>query len=487
MRHAIFLRRSVSILLSAVLPPLLATQVVHAASVTGFSPQGSVRGGDVRQVAVSFDAPVRPLGDLSGPAPMTWSCDRGSLADAAKARWVDMRTWAVEFGQALPAGVSCEFRPVPGLRDAAGKPVTMAASYRFDTGGPTPADVQAVGQYRRRVHEDAVFMVRARGDIDFSSVAKNAWCEIEGLHEKVPVRLLVGAEEKEYLVAMGLDNDAERPRTAILQCARRLPNGGKVFLVWGQGIKGSTGIATGVASRNEFVVREEFSVKVNCARENAKAGCNPFGDIALNFTEPVMREDVEQIRLRGPGGKEWKPALRADGEEGGGDDSNVVESVRFKGVFPPSAVFSLKVPAQIRDEGGRPLANRNRLAATTLATAEYPPLLKFAAEFGIVERKAGGHLPVTLRNLDPLPADPGLRTPDGTAPGTAAKVRLRRLTTDDEVIAAHGKFGNGWDDATRSTSKLRNDALAKTVLMPKPHGAKPMEVVGIPLDSPSTR
>jgi hypothetical protein len=32
----------------------------QGANVAGFSPQGSVNGGDMRQVAVSFDAPLRP-------------------------------------------------------------------------------------------------------------------------------------------------------------------------------------------------------------------------------------------------------------------------------------------------------------------------------------------------------------------------------------------------------------------------------------------
>jgi len=459
---------------------------VGAAELKHFNPQGEAL--RLNQVTANFDAPVRALGDLTGPAPLTFSCDRGVNG---KARWVDGQTWVVDFVEALPAGISCEFKPVEGLKDLAGQALRMAKSYRFNTGGPWVADI-FVGYDRRRIDEEAVFLVRAAGDLDFSTIEKNAWCEASGIAERIPVRLLPPADKQALLKARGITAPNEQFRYAAVRCARRLPNGADLVLNWGTGIKGASGLPTTQASRHEFKVREEFSVKVTCQRENARSGCNPFTNIPLRFTAPVMREDAEKLRLVGPGGKNWSPAVMSygygDGEYGN-NESEFVDLVEFKGPFPAEASFTLKVPAQIRDDAGRPLANRDRLAKVEMKTADYPPLLKFAADFGIVERKAGALLPVTLRNLDPLPApigQIGLQTADGTPPGTAAQLKLLRLSTDEEVFAWKAKLRTlDWNNRrTAASSLLKNDPAAKTMLLPKPHGAKPMEVVGIPLKEP---
>jgi uncharacterized protein YfaS (alpha-2-macroglobulin family) len=452
----------------------LATTLAH------FSPEGEAL--RLNQVSANFDAPVLALGNLTGPAPLTFRCDHGVKGTP---RWVDTQTWVLDFSAALPAGIRCEFKPVAGFKDVAGKPVTMAKSYRFHTGGPWAVNVFA-GYDSRRIDEEAVFLVQAAGDIDFSTVEKNAWCWADGIAEEIPVRLLGPSDKQALLKARGITGPIEHFHYAALRCARRLPNGAKATLVWGEGIKGVSGLPTSQISRHEFQVREEFSVKVSCQRENASAGCHPFSDIALRFTAPVMREDAEQIRLIGPSNKSWKPELLSYSESEGDENSEFVDQVTFKGPFPAEAAFKLKVPGRIRDDAGRPLANRDRLANVELATALHPPLLKFAADFGIVEQKAGALLPVTLRNLDPLPAEPGLQTADATPPGTAASLKFVRVTTDEEVFAWKTKLRktNWYSDRSVASSLLGTEASAKTVLLPKPHGPKPMEVVGIPLKEP---
>lgn len=454
--------------------PALASQVSH------FSPLGET--GEIAQVTVGFDTPVVALGNLDAPAPMTWTCDSGV---AGKARWVDGRTWAVDFEPQLAAGVSCEFLPKTGLQDLAGQSITMRPSYRFNTGGPLAREVTTVQHTLRQIDEEAVFIIRATGDLDFLSLKENVWCEVDGISEKIPVRLLALAEKR-----LLLDNyqpwQQDASRLAALRCARRLPHGAKGALFWGAGIKGSTGLATRVTSRHAFSVRAEFSVKVSCQRENAKAGCNPFSDIPLRFSSPVLREDAEKLRLVGPKGRQWTPALMswADDSDGGGADSEFVDLVRFKGPFPAEAKFKLLVPAKIRDDARRPLANRQRLSNVELSTGEYPPLLKFAADFGIVEHKAGGLLPLTLRNLDALPAAVGLKTVDNTPPGTSSKLRLLRLTKDEDFFAWKQRLAKSRNAHERGFSFLKDDGAAKELLLPKPHGAKAMEVVGIPLGDP---
>ena len=254
-----------------------------AAQLRHFSPLGDTA--EVIQVTANFDMPVMALGDLSGPAPLTWHCDSPV---SGKARWVDVRTWVVDFAQRLPAGVSCEFKALAGLRDVAGQPLKMQPAYRFNTGGPMAWSMVTTQGVRHGIDEEAVFVVRTTGDLDFSSVETKVWCEAEGINEKIPVRLLSPAEKKPLLEANSAWQ-AESARLAALRCARRLPNGAKLTLHWGAGVKGSTGLATRLATKHEFTVRAEFSVKVSCQRENAKAGCNPFSNIPLRFTAPVLR------------------------------------------------------------------------------------------------------------------------------------------------------------------------------------------------------
>ncbi len=459
---------------------------VTAAGLTHFTPQGEAL--HVTQVTAQFDAPVRPLGDIAGPAPLEFSCS-GAQGIAGKTRWVDVRTWAVDFSPDLPAGVRCEFRPVAGLKDAAGQPLTMAAVYHFNTGGPWATQVTTLGYGDRHIDEEAVFVVHTAGDVDFASIEPKAWCVAEGIGESIPVKLVGVAEQKKLADAARRSDLQPGPRTVLLRCARRLPNGARVKLFWGAGIKGSSGLLTTRQSSHEFQVRPEFSVQVTCPRENARAACHPLASIPLDFTAPLMRADAEKLRLVGPKGQEWAPELLGYPEGGEAEaEAETVDRVEFKGPFPAEAEFRLKLPTQLRDDAGRPLANRERLAAVVLKTADYPPLLKFSADFGIVEFKTGGLLPVTLRNLDVLAADglPGLKTPDGTPPGTAARLRVRRVTRDEDVIALFGRlsdYADGKPEA-RAQSVLQGDEDAKIWLLPKPHGPKPMEVVGIPLGEP---
>ena len=282
--------------------PLLA----HATELSHFVPQGEAK--RVRQVKVNFSEPIRPLGDLAAPDPVVWSCQGAPLK--GNGRWVDTQSWALDFERELPAGVRCEFKPAAGLRDLAGKPVKMAAIYRFDTGGPNIASIQS-NRYYGDVDEDAVFLVTATGPIDFATVEAHSWCAIEGLGEKVPTKLLPAGDKKALLSRNGAQPRPEDlERTAAPRCARQLPNGMKVRLFWGAGIKGGTGLPTTQTESKEFKVRPEFAVTVSCERENAKADCVPMTPIVLRFTASVRRDDVTKLRLLGPGAGSGRPPWR---------------------------------------------------------------------------------------------------------------------------------------------------------------------------------
>ena len=151
----------------------------------------------------------------------------------------------------------------------------------------------------------------------------------------------------------------------------------------------------------------------------------------------------------------------------------------FEGPFPANADFQLELPAGIKDDAGRALTNANRFPLK-VRTAGYPPLAKFAARFGIVERNADPALPVTIRNIEPQPKARMLKVEAGMSgqvtgkivnvpPGRAEEVQpwLRRVAA-----------------AKRDASLFTSDQAAEEFKIPKTLGPGAFEVVGIPLKTP---
>ena len=128
-----------------------------------------------------------------------------------------------------------------------------------------------------------------------------------------------------------------------------------------------------------------------------------------------------------------------------------------------------------------------------MRTSAYPPLVKFARSFGILERQAEPALPITVRNLEP-----------GTAGvGSAAIIRKLRVTGEQDMIRWYartlgfqqsdrsmeneesdysdlGERPKG-DHDVRGRSLLKGVAQVQSLPLPKPGGAKEFEVVGLPL------
>src|SRR5262249_27090668 len=95
----------------------------------------------------------------------------------------------------------------------------------------------------------------------------------------------------------------------------------------------------------------------------------------------------------GPDGKQQGPAFEPDSNQ------TDIRVVKFSAPFKESAQYRIELPNKMIDLDGRPLSNVARFPLT-VATAEFPPLAKFAARFGIIEA-ADPVVPVTVRNLEP--------------------------------------------------------------------------------------
>jgi len=377
----------------------------EAPRVDQFSPQGTAKA--VRQATARFSVPMVPFGEPRLPDPFDVSC-----AVKGSGRWIDDRNWAYDFGRELPAGLRCSFKLKSGLADVAGQAVE-GGSFAFSTGGP--AVLQSLPRDgSRSIDEAQAFLLALDAAATEKSILESAWCDVAGIGERIGVKLLRGAERTTVLEAnRGFTEDHlrsyYRPQgrayrrndwsvalnstalpVAVVQCQRSLPNDAKVRLVWGKGISAESGVATTRDQTLSFTSRPAFRARMTCTRATKEGQCIPLLPITLSFNAPVAQADAKQVVLRAPDGKPYPVTVERD--------ENVVQRVVFSGPFPEQAVLTLEVPAELRDDAGRSLANAASFPLT-VRTDENPPLAKFAARFGIVEANAGAALPVTVRHV----------------------------------------------------------------------------------------
>jgi uncharacterized protein YfaS (alpha-2-macroglobulin family) len=476
--------------------PATASTPVPAATVVSFSPQGTTKG--VRQVVARFSSNMVALGDPRLADPFTIACNA-----PGRGRWVDTRSWAYDFTDDLPAGLSCTFQVRRGLNDLAGTPVSAPKPFRFDTGGP--AILRSLPyEGSEAIDEEQAFLLKLDAPASTASIRAHAHCIVEGLAEAMPVVVIEG-EQRAALLAqrrqlgyayfriLWKDGEVtnERVRDASMKaaeqqvvavrCQRRLPPAAQVELVWGPGIAAASGLKTTSEQRLAFRVRPHFTARVECTRTNPESGCLPFKPIEVRFTSPVPRAQALGLRLKADAQVFEPVALDKD-------PVPMLDAIRFTGPFPASSTVQVLLPAALQDDAGRSLSNANRFPVD-VRVDEYPPLAKFSGEFGILEAREGGVLPVTLRNLD----TPAAGTPAGiparlvrVGPDPAAIAAwLRRV---DAAAARRGdwkndpKTGRGaWTELTGSTSVFNANDGASAFTVPKPAGEREFEVVGVPL------
>jgi uncharacterized protein YfaS (alpha-2-macroglobulin family) len=492
--------RSIFQAIASVVVTLIAATAAHAATILSASPQGEVA--QVRQVTVKFSEAVVPFGDLRLPDPFAVACQ--GAAPAGSGRWANDRTWLYDFREPLPPGTRCtlkaraEWKPLNGT-------LTGTTEFAFGTGGP--AVVSAQPYDGATIEEDQYFMLRLSGAAVEATVTANAWCEVEGVGERLGVRIIGGDARAELLKARGITDKAQAERTLVLACQRPLPNGVAVRVVWGKGIAAAANpkVVTSIEQRLRFTVRAPFTAEFSCERERANAPCLPIRPMSLRFSTPIARELAAKIRLNPASGSALVPVADKD------DKSAEVSSVTFPTPLPENASFTLDLPRDLKDNAGRVLSNAASFPLK-VATGDAPPIAKFAAApFGVIER-GDPLLPVTLRHVQG-----DLRTA-----ANGGQVRVKRLTTDADILAWYAKLQKYHETqlsakqlglpqpdwftteesqdakgkpikrrierfvATREVSLLKTDAGAKRLDLPQLAGGdpRPFEVVGIPLTEP---
>nr|WP_170845049.1 Ig-like domain-containing alpha-2-macroglobulin family protein [Chitinasiproducens palmae] len=421
------------------LTSLLFATSAHAARIVRVTPEGEV--GPVTQVTAVFDEAMVAFGSGDGAAPLTLSCSGApTSATRGSGRWIDAKTWSFRFDQTLGPGARCELRPSAGLKSAAGQAVTGNTRYAFATGGPRVLALRPGGN----VDEDQIFAARMNVPVTERSVQDNVFCEVDGIGERLPVKLVKGADRDAIL--RHLDVSGAGPDWITFSCQRRLPSGATVRLLWGAGLATAGGVSAGRPQQFERTVRAPLTASFSCERENARAACSPLRPMQLSFTANVPRATLESIVLQTPDGKR-KPTVS--------DNDSPSTTITFPAPLPPDAALSIVLPAGLKDDAGRPLSNAGTFPLA-VRTAAMPPLLKFSTgSFGILERFAepGGTpmLPLTVRHIE---ADATFNA--ARVPAAGGALAQKRVDDDAAIIAWLGRLRHFDDDGTYVTEKRLN-------------------------------
>ncbi len=434
------------------------------------------------------------FGDPRLAAPVTGNCSAG-----ATGRWTDAQSYAIDFPTPLAGGRRCAYTLTAGLKDASGAAIGGQRQFGFSTGGPSVRAI-APSADGGSIDEDQVFLLALNSAPTPASLAVHAACLIDGVGEAVPLDVLPAAaiapllkgnrvdwRVRQLLVAAGLQwseiGDGPRPPLATVlgvHCRRALPPGGKVSIRWGAGVADASGQVAGDTVRYDFKVRPAFAARFECSRVNAAAACSPLQAMRVTFSDEVPLAQALAVRLVAPDGTALTPKTPDR-------KTATVGEVSFAGPFVERARYTVQMPAGLTDQSGRRLSNGERFPLE-VATGDFPPLVKFAGHFGILEAREGGVLPVTLRAVEtrlegaktvPLTGRAMVVPTDGQVAEW-----LRRLDAVEEATSIEEPIAGSRDTrtvvTTRQTPLLRANAPVKAFRLDRTD-ARAMEVVGIPL------
>lgn len=459
----------------------LAVSSAHAAGIQQFQPQGRVV--EQTRASVLFSADMVKLGDATAAAPFTIEC----AGIKGEGRWSDTRTWAWQMARPLQAGERCVFTLRSGLTTLAGEALSGKNRFEYFGAGPRPWQIQP--HAGNGIDEDQAFVISTGTPLDAKSVDNNLWCEADGVGQRMPARPVSKDIREAILSQLGGKGSKS---VLVVACSERLPSGAKMKLVWGKGILAANGTPTEKEESFTYKVREPFKATLSCEREKAGAPCSPLSDINLEFNAPFDAKLLAKFRLLTPEG----PRSPKDPNKGSSSQESTLRSLKFPGPLPQNAELTLEIPSGLKDDAGRALSNAASFPLKT-KTGSLPPLAKFPGNFGILELKEGGILPLTLRNVET-----SLKTTRLALPGQH-RFSEQRLTDDGDVIAAMRALEK-FEGQSR-TAKMEIDGESREVYdpyyarelsflarrqgvtrqdLPKPGGSSEFEVVGVPLGKP---
>ena len=227
-----------------------------------------------------------------------------SCSEKGTGRWIDGKNWSYDFDRDLPSGVSCVFRLKKRAQVTCRQVYCHQTSFRFNTGASVITAQPYEGDEYSDEQQRLVYFLD--GDPDDTALTQTVYCSIEGIKERVGIRLLTGSEKNDFLKSIGHDKD-QAPVT-VFDCRQQFPPHARIDIIWGKGVKSKTGIATTKDQKISYKTRTPFSVTFRCMKEDPKANCMPLSPMNLEFSSPVPWNFVRDITLKKEKGQQMKPS-----------------------------------------------------------------------------------------------------------------------------------------------------------------------------------
>jgi uncharacterized protein YfaS (alpha-2-macroglobulin family) len=498
-------------------------------------PTGSV--GYVGQVQLFFGSDVVPAGDPRNDAPAKLFCREANSSVSASAeseensreiewkqkdvfepkvfgKWLNPKQYVMQLDKELVSGTRCRVVLNEGLVDLQKKSIKADAfGYIFEV---HRLDLYASFPYEwDRIDPDQYFLISANEDLNAESVAKLVFFEVAGLPDKIPAKL-VSNVSRDWLLSVlsyrsagsGLVDLMKRfpdkpwqelpaaKRFVVITPAQRLPEGVRVVLHWPKQITSQRGAQFERDYRFEYNVIPAFSAKMNCLRTRADAPCSPIGEISLSFSYPVPEKYLKQVQLIDQKGRVFPLASDLSPTEEVDEGERSGSTLVYSPPFSSGQTLTFKIPSDLKDEKNRSLNNKEKFPLK-FEIDEAPPLVKFSAQFGLLERYPQALLPVSIRNIEKKLSGYGVNL-SGTSlkPIAGNQLSMNQLSDAAKIIEWYRKVtrgGDDWDDNDKRDYRARSIfekdkaivSRLKTFELPTlPASHQEIEVIGIPLSNP---
>lgn len=475
------------------------------AEISTFTPQGSVK--EIKQVVARFKTEMVPMGDPKAGTDIFDIRCFGQTEDSAitlpkySTQWADSKAWTLMFDEPLASGTNCVFETKDDVLDLA-KSKLKKSRYTFGTGGPRVLAIHPAND--NVIENDQYFIVQFDGDINPDTFMKLAFFEVQGINEKVKVKIVTGSErasvidyalsktynwydlnlrfkkaKKDKKLMQELEKN-ELSKFIIVGSERKFPDDAKVILRLPRGITSLSNVPTVADQDFSYQAIKPFSVNFSCSRVSETAACNPIENFTLYFSYPLRASDLEKTKIVGPNNQELIPTAFKDAEKKSLTKDSELQELSFKGPFAEKAQYKIILPKNLKDIIGRSLTNQNKFPLE-IKTEAYAPLIRFNGRFGILEWIGGANLPVSVRNIEQkILFDQSL-----------VEAKTLNLSSMDEIkkvisLYTRAQEKGEWPDPVndpRNVPMLKKGE-GKLLYLPKPSGENEYEMMGIPLVKP---
>ena len=462
---------------------ILVTQLTRAAFDSAApAPKGDVQvvrvtpaGKDVpagRQIVVTFDRPMKPLGDMAVAA------ERAPVVIAPAVscswHWLDPRSLACELSAEHPLvpAVAYELTVREGIQAEDGNVLRQTFHAQFSTERPA---VKRYAFYTWRGPGTPVIRLIFNQPVSRDSVAahlhfteqQNSIVEPVPLDAEPAYRVFPLPGEKEALILPGqqapppLPGETDVARHAwLVSPSRALTADAQAQLSVEPGLRGYAGPLLGTEQRTvvQFDTFPEFrflgvrcrapakQVTVSAEHPDPSVRCNPLSHVALVFSSPVSPFEIRDHLILNPdlaGGRtDYNPweNVYPRSSLGGPHKRGQTYEVELPEHLQAYKTYSLGGLGAVRDEFGR---SPSAAAAMQFATDHRTPRLRLSTPVVILEKNAPTHMPLYVTNLTDVEVNYDRLTSSGVE---------RQLTLDQKITRV-------WDIAYATPLSIR-DLLA---------------------------